>query len=152
MGAAAKVKKLSLPVSSDRASFFEAFDELFFVRVVAKLFQRVGFIFESVQFGLKVFREDLFDFLFNLFEVFVGNLQVCKIVVKAVFNGRANRRLSVGVKACTSAPQNFSLMTWSRNCVQNSRELDGSLARSSFSWVESISRPRSGYLPFSEGV
>ena len=89
-GASTEVEKLSLLVTSHWTPLLKPFDEFDFEFVRSKFFDRFFFVFEELELGLVVLLENVFDLFFDFREIIFGDLEVCKIVVEAVFDGWAD--------------------------------------------------------------
>ena len=70
MGPAAKIKKLALRVPCD-GSFIKPFDEFCFVRVVVEALDGIFLILKKEALGFVIFFDDLLDFFFDFFKIFV---------------------------------------------------------------------------------
>ena len=111
MRPAAEVEELALTVERDRILFAEAGFEVFdFQRLPGALQKRDRFVAAHLNaFERLVFFDNLRHFSFDLREiVFRERLFLPKVVIEAVFNGRAERELDVFVKAHHGARHHVS--------------------------------------------
>ena len=108
MRTGAEVDKIALAVEGNILAFGNAVDQQQLIGLVPLFHQLLGFLAGKREaFHLQVFLDDLRHFGFDLFEGFrsEGDLAV-KIVVKAVFDGRTDGQLGIGVQSLDRLGQN----------------------------------------------
>ena len=101
VGSRTEVHKLALTVEADDRILRKIADELDLVGLALFLHEADGFLPGQLKaLEREILLRDLFHLLFDLFQIVLGKgLRRVKIVVKAVFNGRADGQLDLRIQA-----------------------------------------------------